>query len=477
MKAADAATINAGLPSLVLMERAALCVLDVIKAHSFDLSQVLVLCGPGNNGADGIALARLLCEEGYEPCIKTFGSPERYSEELKIQLSLLGNYRYSTADRFDPCGYSLIVDCLFGVGLARDITGEIADVIGLVNASGVPVVSVDIPSGLSADSGHILGTAVYADITVGISDAKPGYYICDGKACCGELVIKNIGIMDIEGRTEHPGYIITDEDMDALPPRNEAGNKATFGKLLVIAGSDSISGAAFLCAKAALSSGIGMVHIFTHRDNRSILGMLLPEALITTYGNDSKDLEKLPALLDWADACVIGPGIGTGDFSRALLERFIKLNTLPTVMDADALNIIASDQSYDGHEAGFPAAVTPHVGEMSRLTGLSISEIKADPVTAAVNYADRTGFVCVLKDAVTVTALPHEGYYINASGCSALATAGSGDVLCGMIAGFLLRYKESGLPVIPMAVYEHGKRGENAARIKGADAVLASDLI
>ena len=478
MKAADAATINAGLPSLVLMERAALSVLQVLKEKKLDLSSVCILCGPGNNGADGAALARLLAEEGFRSGVILFGYPEKFTDELKLQLELLGHYDVKVScDALIPDSSTVIIDCLFGVGLKRDVSGIFADIIDAVNDSDAPVVSVDIPSGLSADTGHILGTAVRADITVGISDVKPGYYICDGKACCGELVIKNIGIMDIDGKTEHSGYVVTDEDFTMLPARNEAGNKATFGKLLVIAGSDNISGAAYLCAEAALSSGIGMVHIFTHKDNRDILGVLLPEALITTYGNDSKDLEKLPALLEWADACAIGPGIGTGDFSKALLDRFLKLNTLPAVMDADALNIIASDDKYKDIEIDFPAVVTPHIGEMSRLTGLSISEIKADPVNTAVKYAGRTGFMCVLKDAVTITACPDGEYYINSSGCSALATAGSGDVLCGMIAGFLLRYKDSGLPLIPIAVHEHGKRGENAAKIKGADAVLASDLI
>lgn len=473
MASADRSTIHNGIPSLVLMERAALRVKEIILENELDVSSILVLCGTGNNAADGVAVARLFCEEGEIPSVCLLGNQDKYSEDLKTQLKILASYNAVFTETPIISEYSLIIDAMFGIGLKRDISGRYEEVISELNESAVPVVSVDIPSGLNADNGNVCGAAVCADITVTFQYAKPGQLIGCGPACCGDLYVENIGIMPVKGEGF---FAVTEEDFKDLPLRDESGNKGTFGKLLVIAGSEDICGAAYLCSAAALQCGIGMVKIFTSEKNRTALSVLLPEALITTYSENTKDLEKLKSALSWADVCLAGPGIGTDDFSVELFRRFLKANEKPAVLDADALNILsAHEELWDFVKAG--TVITPHVAEMSRLTGTNREEIKENPMGTAGNFAKEKNVICVLKDARTVTAYPDGSLYINTTGCSALATAGSGDVLAGMTAGYLTRYRNTNLPLAAMAVHRHGAAGESAEEAYGAEAVTASDLL
>ena len=474
MAAADQNTIKNGLPSLVLMERAALRVVEVLEENELDLSRVLVLCGTGNNAADGVAAARLLCEKGFLPAVCLLGNEEKFSPDLRVQLSVIRQYPVEFVQDFRPEDYSLILDAMFGIGLKRDIGGIYETVIEEMNSSDVPVIAVDIPSGLDADTGLIRRCAVCADITVTFQYAKIGQLLANGPALCGDLYVENIGIFPIKDNKEL--FALTGDDFSLLPGRDESGNKGTFGKLLIAAGSREICGAAYLCAAAALRCGIGMVKIFTAEENRTALNTLLPEALVTTYAQDTDDLARLDEALSWADAVLAGPGIGTDDFSVALLKRLLQKNTLPAVLDADALNILSAHEEL-WEEVNFECTITPHVGEMSRLSGLDIGTIKEQAVHAAAEFAAKRNVTCVLKDAVTVTACPSGEVYINTTGSSALATAGSGDVLAGMAAGYLTRYRDTDLPLAAMAVYAHGSAGEQAEEISGADAVCASDLL
>lgn len=471
---ADRYTIEKGLPSLVLMERAALSIVKIIEENELDPSAALILCGTGNNAADGVAVARLLCEKGWLPSICLLGNKEKYSHDLNRQLEIIREYPVCFADEFDPEDYTLILDGMFGIGLKRPVSGIYETVIRTVNECSVPVIAIDIPSGLNADNGIVEGCAVCADITVTFQYAKVGQLTGNGPGLCGDLYVENIGIMPV---TEDPKCcVLTGEDLDLLPGRDESGNKGTFGKLLVVAGSKEICGAAYLCAAAAMKCGIGMVRIFTSEINRAPVCSLLPEALITTYGENTQDLDKLDDALDWADCVLCGPGIGTDDFSAELLKRLLKKNPHPIVLDADALNILSVKEEL-WELIHYPCTVTPHAGEMSRLTQKSVSEIKADPLGAAMDLAEKRNVVCVLKDSVTVTAYPQGQIVINTTGSSALATAGTGDVLAGMIAGYYTRYRNEDLPLAAFAVYEHGAAGESAEAILGADAVTATDLL
>lgn len=482
MSSADASAMAFGIPSLVLMERAALSVVEEIIKHGFDTSSILVLCGQGNNGGDGAAIARIFAEKGIKSEIMLFGNSDKFSDQLKTQLHICEHYNINIVNRYDPGRYSLVVDAIFGIGLHRDITGEISEVISKVNESGSTVAAVDIPSGISGNSGRIMGCAIIADLTVTFAAAKIGHYLYPGAEYTGELVIKEIGI-PVDTQQKNAYYNIEERDFNDLPKRDESGNKSTFGKLLIIAGSKNIFGAAYFCAKSALKCGIGMIRIVTEETNKSAMNTLLPEAFVDTY-NTNDDEDNIEALLikalDWADGVVIGPGLGTDRCSHKLMKTFLKLNmrgeeSLPVVYDADALNLIANGD-YEWKSENILNTVTPHIGEMSRLINKPIKEIKSDIIDIARNFAKENNVICILKDARTVTAYPDGKVYINTSGCSALATAGSGDVLSGMTAAFRLRYTDTGLPVEAMAVYLHGLLGNIAAENASAGSVTASEL-
>lgn len=472
MAAADQNTIQKGIPSLVLMERAALSIVRVLEENELDLSRVLVLCGTGNNAADGVAAARLLCEQGYLPTICLLGDEKKFSPDMKVQLQVIREYEVRFVTDFDPLDHTLIIDAMFGIGLKREIGGVYRSVIERINESPVPVAAVDIPSGLNADSGRIEGCAVCADITVTFQYAKAGQMLDCGPSLCGDLYVENIGIFPVE----EGFYMLTGEDIDLLPPRDESGNKATFGKLLIVAGSKEICGAAYMSAAAAMKCGIGMVKIFTSENNRTALSVLLPEALITTYSENTDDLGKLKEALSWADCVLAGPGLGTDDFSAELLRQLLKQNDHPLVLDADALNILSAHEEF-WKLIRTECTITPHIGEMKRLTGNSTEEIKTDPVGIAVRFSQKRNVTCVLKDAVTVTAEPSGEVFINTTGSSALATAGTGDVLAGMISGYRTRYRMEDLPYAALAVYAHGAAGESAEAVLGADAVTATDIL
>lgn len=477
MSSADAFAIQSiGIPSMVLMERAALSVVEEILNRKKDISAILVVCGTGNNAGDGVAAARIFAERGIKSDILFVGDPKKRSGQLSDQINVLKYYGISEVSSVTPGKYSLIIDALFGIGLSRDISGDAENIIGQINAEKAYKVAVDIPSGISADTGKILGCAVKADLTVTFARAKAGHYLYHGGLYSGEVVVKEIGIPVREDKDGGHIYQIEKNDLASLPARNEFGNKATFGKLLVIGGSGKICGAAFFAACAALKSGIGMVRIFTSKENRTALSVLLPEALIDTYDDSGISVEELKKALDWADGVVIGPGLGTDRSSVELLENFCRINKLPAVIDADALNVISKNSNI-WNEINFKTVVTPHIGEMCRLTGLSAAEIKEDPIRAASEYSKEHNTVCVLKDARTVTAYPDGRVFINTSGNSALATAGSGDVLSGILGGFAVRYKDCGFPIEAIGVYMHGLLGETAAGNSGKDAVTARDII
>ena len=480
MSRADAYTIDEiGISSEVLMERAALAVYAEIKKRGLNTVQTLIVCGSGNNGGDGAAVARLLAEDGVIPDILMLGNPEKRSTQLKAQLRVLEYYGANYVSDIEEGKYSLIIDAIFGIGLSRDIDGSTAEIIKKINAQSAYKLSVDIPSGIDGSTGHIRGTAVKADLTVTFACAKTGHFIYPGVMYSGETVVKNVGIPADKIISDSRIFHIEDSDIQKLPKRDEYGNKATFGKLLVVAGSKDICGAAYFAASAALKSGAGMVRIITNHENRGALSALVPEALIDTYEAGGCYEEMLDKALSWADGVVIGPGLGISDVSLNLFETFVKLNNkygLYTVMDADALNIIAEDKSY-WHKIGFKCAVTPHIGEMSRLIKGSPADIKSDSIGCASDFAAKYNVVCVLKDAVTVTSYPDGKSYINTSGCSALATAGSGDVLSGLIGGMLVSHACAELPIEAMAVHIHGRLGEAAAERYPARSVTAGTLL
>ncbi len=478
MQYCDRYRIESGLPSLVLMERAALAVHRRIREKKADTARTVILAGTGNNGADGVALARLLAEEGEHPVVVLAGDRSRATEQMLVQLEALACYDVPVVPSYEGEEPTLIVDALFGIGLSRDITGQAAELIAWANARKAYRVAVDIPSGISADNGSVQGCAFMADMTVTFAAAKRGHYLYPGRTYTGALYIEPIGILIPDKPETGNVYRVSPEDLQDLPKRPEDGHKGTFGKLLVIAGNGEIGGAAFLSAAAALRSGTGMVMVYTHENNRTAILSLLPEALVLTY-RTGEETENLSRALAWADGVVIGPGIGTDTAAAGLFAAFLQENTLPAVFDADALTLLSRQDNMKNRPA-FPVTVTPHMGEMSRLTGKSVEALRQDRIKAASDYALKTGFTCVLKDAVTVTAYPDGRVMVNTTGCSALSTAGSGDVLSGILGSFLVQYDRYGLSWAALGVCFHGLLGELAAAKaseSGTTAKALTDLL
>ena len=478
MKAADQYTIQKlGVPSLELMEHAAQACVQVLEDEKVDLSHVCVVCGSGNNGGDGFAIARILQNNRYS--VETFcvGNPEHYTEETQEQMHRLqecgGKITYGMPQEDS---YSVIIDAVFGVGLSRKVEGRYRQVIEQMNRMRGTKFAVDIPSGLSATTGCILGCAFKADYTVTFQLKKIGLELSQGRTMAGRVIVPDIGIST--------DFICEDQEIvrtagkdiyrKMLPDRPEDSNKGTYGRLLVIAGSKGMAGAAYLNAHAAYMTGAGLVRIYTSSDNREILQTLLPEAIITTYEEYNK--EELLSLLTWADSVCIGSGLGMSRLSEKILKTVIEYVKVPCLIDADGLNLLAENNNYLNQMAERRFVITPHMKEMSRLTGISVEELKADRIQILKDFISRYRITCVLKDSRTLIASEEKGIRMNLTGNSAMAKAGSGDVLAGVISGWMVQGKEAE-DAAELGTYIHGLSGDLAKFEKGVYSVMARDLI
>lgn len=478
MKAADQYTIQKlGVPSLELMEHAALACVQVLEDEKVDLSHVCVVCGSGNNGGDGFAIARILQNNRYS--VETFcvGNPEHYTEETQEQMHRLqecgGKINYGMPQEDS---YSVIIDAVFGVGLSRKVEGRYRQVIEQMNRMRGTKFAVDIPSGLSATTGCILGCAFKADYTVTFQLKKIGLELSQGRTMAGRVIVPDIGI-STDSICEDQEIVRTagkDIYRKMLPDRPEDSNKGTYGRLLVIAGSKGMAGAAYLNAHAAYMTGAGLVRIYTSSDNREILQTLLPEAIITTYEEYNK--EELLSLLTWADSVCIGSGLGMSRLSEKILKTVIEYVKVPCLIDADGLNLLAENKNYLNQMAERRFVITPHMKEMSRLTGISVEELKADRIQILKDFISRYRITCVLKDSRTLIASEEKGIRMNLTGNSAMAKAGSGDVLAGVISGWMVQGKEAE-DAAELGTYIHGLSGDLAKFEKGVYSVMARDLI
>ena len=478
MKAADQYTIQKlGVPSLELMEHAAQACVQVLEDEKVDLSHVCVVCGSGNNGGDGFAIARILQNNRYS--VETFcvGNPEHYTEETQEQMHRLqecgGKITYGMPQEDS---YSVVIDAVFGVGLSRKVEGRYRQVIEQMNRMRGTKFAVDIPSGLSATTGCILGCAFKADYTVTFQLKKIGLELSQGRAMAGRVIVPDIGI-STDSICEDQEIVRTagkDIYRKMLPDRPEDSNKGTYGRLLVIAGSKGMAGAAYLNAHAAYMIGAGLVRIYTSSDNREILQTLLPEAIVTTYEEYNK--EELLSLLTWADSVCIGSGLGMSRLSEKILKTVIEYVKVPCLIDADGLNLLAENKNYLNQMAERRFVITPHMKEMSRLTGTPVEELKADRIQILKDFISRYRITCVLKDSRTLIASEEKGIRMNLTGNSAMAKAGSGDVLAGVISGWMVQGKEAE-DAAELGTYIHGLSGDLAKFEKGVYSVMARDLI
>ncbi|MCD8222699.1 MAG: NAD(P)H-hydrate dehydratase [Clostridiales bacterium] len=486
-----------GIPSLVLMERAALAAADVacelLSSESTDIpplsnacgTQVCwIACGSGNNGADGIAMGRILQSRGMQIVLILAGNEEHASAEYRIQKQIAQRLDIQMAVLPElPEGWpDLIVDALFGIGLTREIGGTYRSLIEWLmtkkeeNAR-TKVLAVDIPSGIHADTGAVMGIALKAEVTVTFGYAKNGLLLYPGRGYAGLVRIADIGFAGCSlSQTKPDARYLEAEDLASLPERPADGNKGTFGKVLIISGCKGMSGAAYLSALAAYRTGAGLVKILTVDANRMILQSQIPEAIVASYDPDQIDgsPELIERQCEWADAIVLGPGLGREPYVEILVRTVLEYAYVPIILDADALNTIAAYPQLTRYLTE-NMILTPHIGEMSRLMNLASEKIKEDRIRTAREYSARTGAVCVLKDASTVIADKDGRVYINTSGCCAMAKGGSGDVLTGVI-GALVAQGMDGIEAAAYGVYVHGLAGEKAAQEKGPRGVLAHDI-
>lgn len=523
MAAADRTTSEKiGIPSIVLMERAALAVAKAVQEDFPDASgtEILIIAGKGNNGADALAAGRILLDAGYGVTFYSLddGRDQKTApfgeSSLDIQRGILEAYGcrvfFGLPRNEHP---DAVIDGIFGTGLSRAVSGKAEEAIRTVNClreRGARIYSVDIPSGVSATTGERLGAAVQADVTVTFSFYKRGHFLFPGSDLCGRLIREEIGITKRAFAETGVPEVFTyrkEAPMSLLPKRRADGNKGTFGKILVIAGSRGVSGACTMSAQAALRMGAGMVRVFTHEDNRVILQETIPEAMCSTYSSlmkessqnagwertssgdtfaelDSSVEQELWACLSWADAAVIGPGLGRSEGCRQLLAFVLKhADALPRglVIDADAIRLLAEGDGLYGEllSAGsrIPVILTPHPAECAALFHKTVSEVLANRFEWLPEFAERFHCTIAGKDARTLVAsFGHTERYLNTSGNDGLATAGSGDVLTG-IAAACLGLGMEGFAAAKAAVYIHGAAADALEEERSRRSIMATDLI
>ena len=476
MQHADRYTIDKiGIPSMVLMERAALRTVEIMEQENLNFNNVLVVCGSGNNGGDGYAIARLLHLKGYCVSVYFLGEDAKRSGENRQQKKIAEHYCIPVKQEIGKEEYSVIIDAIFGTGLSRNVEGTYAEIIDLLNHMSGYKVAVDTPSGMNDDTGLVMGTAFRADLTVAIAFAKRGQLLEAGNPYVGHLKVADIGIYPDDWTLQDTFTYCYDFGDFKLkfPKRIPDSHKGTYGKVLLIVGSKGMSGAALLCARAAYTTGAGLVQIYTHEDNRVIIQKSLPEAIVTTY--TEYDENKLKQMLEWADVVGIGSGLGMSETAEKLVKYTIQYSSIPCVVDADALNLIAKDISilqYIKQEM----ILTPHMKEMSRLLSCDLQKLKEKKLELLEQFVNKYPVTCILKDARTLIGNANENTFLNLTGNSAMAKGGSGDVLTGIISGILAQ-KVDTYQASCLGVYLHGLAGDFAKEQKGAYSVLAGDLV
>jgi len=480
------------IPGQVLMETAGRACADYIDAdYGFGIKKsAVIVAGKGNNGGDGYVIARSLLRKGWTVSVFVIAERKCIAGDAEKNLSLLDpllvQYCPEPGDLFpfqrDFYGATVIVDALFGIGLSKDVTGLYAEAVEIMNSSGRPVVAVDIPSGVDASTGRVLGVAVKAAMTVTFAFAKLGHVVYPGRACTGKLVLVDIGLPeDVTAEVECFTYLTAESVYPLLKYRDRCGHKGSYGHCLIIAGSTGKTGAAALSANTAVRAGAGLVTLAVPASLNAILEVKTTEAMtlpLEDAGKGHLAEENLAAILESAcgkDAVALGPGISTTTDTAALVRWFVRDCTVPLVLDADALNALAGNVSILLEKKSPAIVLTPHPGEMSRLTGLSIASIEAGRIAAARDFAVQYGVYLVLKGAGTIVAAPDGAIAINGSGNPGMASGGMGDVLTGIIVA-LIGQGYSILDACRLGVFLHGKAADLVAREKGEIGITASDV-
>ncbi len=494
MRDADRRTIEEiGIPSIVLMENAGRAVAAAIEARfaERDRARVAILCGRGNNGGDGLVVARVLAERGAAVSVFLLARADDVRGDARTNLDVARRLGLAVTEapdvtaweacRPDVVASDLVVDALVGTGLRAPLEGLLAAVAADVNAAGLPVVAVDLPSGLSADTGACRGVCLRARITVTLGAPKIPLVVSPAAGWAGEMVVADIGIPariveELAGpRVER----LTGDALRALlPVRARDAHKGDQGRVLVVAGSSGKTGAARLAGTGALRSGTGLVTVATPK---SCVGLVaaVPEymtaALPETDAGTVRGSAAADVLALGADVVAIGPGLGVGPEPRALVRTLLEGVAEPLVLDADALNVLADDPEVLGRRGDRTTVLTPHPGEMARLTAMSVADVQANRLDVARRFAVEHAVHLVLKGARTVIASPSGATWVNATGNPGMATGGTGDVLTGVVAAWLAQVDDAEAAT-GLAVHLHGRAGDLAAARIGETAMTAGDV-
>jgi ADP-dependent NAD(P)H-hydrate dehydratase / NAD(P)H-hydrate epimerase len=496
MREADRFTIEEiGLPSLVLMENAGRQVVAAMEAAFQDIEErrVAVLCGRGNNGGDGFVVARTLRQRGVDVAVFVVGAIDEVRGDARVNLEILGRLGLPVVEvggeqqwelhSSEVRGCTLIVDALFGTGLKSRLAGLLETIVEDVNSMEAPIVSVDLPSGMSADTQEVIGPCIRAALTVTLAAPKMPLVLPPARLLAGDLVVADIGIpVDVIEGLEGPRVeLLTREGVRALiPDRRADAHKGDFGRVLVVAGSRGKTGAAHLAAQGALRSGAGLVTVAIPAGVQGIVASLGTEYMTEglpdgpTGAVEPSALETVRGLV--ADVIVAGPGLGAGEGVRAFVRGLLEQATLPIVLDADALNAFAGEPGLLSAREGQQIVITPHPGEMARLLGISTAEVQSHRLESASNFATAHGVHVVLKGHRTIIASPDGKVFINPTGNPGMATGGTGDVLAGMIGAWLAQLEEPEAACLA-GVYLHGAAGDLAADDEGQVAMTAVDLV
>jgi hydroxyethylthiazole kinase-like uncharacterized protein yjeF len=503
----DQLTISEGSSSLELMERAGERIASFLLTHVDGLmpgglgrgpTSMLVLAGPGNNGGDGFVVARLLAEQGWDVTVALCSHEPEADSDAGVNLQKWteqGGAMVSATDALaallgaDADQYDLVLDALFGTGLDRDLGGFFMELVAGLNESGLPIVAVDTPSGLCADSGRPLGIAVLADATVSLGTAKPGLFLGAGPNHAGRIVVADIGLLEpAEAGIEPVGVVLDDEICEAWAPhRHPMTHKGELGHVLVAGGSAGKTGAVLLAARAALRAGAGLVTMAVPASLAAATDSVLAEAMTLALADDGgghvaagagPTSEELTAF----DAAVVGPGLGMSTGADELLTALVERFSGPLVVDADGLNLLAAKRGAalramldKRRAAGYEQVIlTPHPGEMARLLGIGTADVQNDRLRAVRALATEYGVTAVLKGAATLVC-DGDSIGFNSSGNAGMASAGMGDVLAGVAAAFAAQLEDS-FEVAALAVYVHGLAGDVLADRRHGPGFLAGEL-
>ena len=496
MREADRRTIEeVGLPSIVLMENAGRQVVAAMEAAFEDLAsrRVAVVCGHGNNGGDGFVVARTLAERDMDVAVYLVGEAAGVKGDARVNLDVLRNLGLDVVEigdagawelhGTDVLGADLIVDAMFGTGLTEPVTGLIETIVADINASPKPVVAIDLPSGILADRWDVPGPAIDASVTVTLGAPKLPLVLPPAEALAGHLVIGDIGIPRavIEDLAGPWVELLTKEMMRALvEPRSPDSHKGDYGRVVIVAGSRGKTGAASLAAMGALRSGAGLVIIATPAS-------CLPQVAALGAEHMTEPLEETPeglvsfeavdhVLALGADVIAIGPGLGRSPSTSAFVQGLVERAGVPLVIDADGVNAFVEDADRLAGRDGVEIIVTPHPGEMARLSGRTIEAVQAHRLDVARELATSHRLHVVLKGHRTVIATPEGKTFINLTGNPGMATAGTGDVLTGVIAAWAAQLLDAEAAA-QLGVYLHGLAGDLAEADEGEIAMIASDLV